>query len=117
MVTPKQNETITIYRALMSEARYRIDAFNHILAGDTGLAEALVMELCFLQLRMLCETIALGSVAVHDGISQIAMNKKLANEWHAEKIIDALEALHQDFSRRQSNCAENTYRAALNRMP
>jgi len=79
VVTPKQNETITIYRTLMSEARYRIDAFNHILAGDTGLAEALVMELCFLQLRMLWETIALGSVVVHDGISQIAMNTKFAN--------------------------------------
>lgn len=97
MVTPKQNETIAIYRALMSEARYRIDAFNHILAGGTGLAEALVMELCFLQLRMLCETIALASVVIHGDISEIVMNRKLATEWHAEKIIDALEKLHSNF--------------------
>ena len=76
MAIPKQNETISIYRALMSEARYRIEAFNHILAGRTGLAEALVMELCFLQLRMLCETIALASVVIHEDISEIAMNKK-----------------------------------------
>jgi hypothetical protein len=97
MVTPKQNETIAIYRALMSEARYRIDAFNHILAGGTGLAEALVIELCFLQLRMLCETIALASVVIHGDISEIVMNRKLATEWHAEKIIDALEKLHSNF--------------------
>jgi hypothetical protein len=97
MVTPKQGETIAIYRALMSEARYRIDAFNHILAGGTGLAEALVMEMCFLQLHMLCETIALASVVIHEDISEIAMNRKLATEWHAEKIIDALEKLHPHF--------------------
>ena len=97
MVTPKQNDTIAIYRALMSEARYRIDAFNHILAGGTGLAEALVMELCFLQLRMLCETIALACVVIHEDISEISMNRKLATEWHAEKIIDALEKLHPHF--------------------
>ena len=97
MATPKQTETISIYRALMSEARYRIEAFNQILTGGTGLAEALVMELCFLQLRMLCETIALASVVIHEDISEIAMNKKLATEWHAEKIIDALEKLHPHF--------------------
>jgi hypothetical protein len=97
MVTTKQSETIGIYRALMSEARYRIDAFNHILAGGTGLAEALVMELCFLQLRMLCETIALASAVIHEDISEIAMNRKLATEWHAEKIIGALEDLHPHF--------------------
>lgn len=97
MVTPKQNETIAIYRALMSEARYRIEAFNHIFAGNTGLAEALVMELCFLQLRMLCETIALASLVIHESISQIALNRKLSTEWHAEKIIDELEKLHPQF--------------------
>ena len=97
MVTEKQNETIGIYRALMSEARYRIDLFNHILAGGTGLPEAAVMELCFLQLRMLCETIALACVVIHEGISAIAMHKKLAKEWHAEKIIGALNELHPHF--------------------
>ena len=97
MTAPKQTETIAIYRALMSEARYRIDAFNHILAGGTSLAEALVMELCFLQLRMLCETIALASLVIHEDISEIALNRKLTTEWHAGKIIDALEKLHPHF--------------------
>lgn len=93
MTTPKQDETLKLYQTLMTEARYRLEAFNHILSGQTGLAEALIMELCYLQLRMLCETIAIGCLVLHEGISEIAMNKKLANEWHAEKIIDALETL------------------------
>lgn len=61
------------------------------------MAEAIVMELCYLQLRMLCETIALANLVIHEDISEIAMSRKLATEWHAEKIIDALGKLHPHF--------------------
>jgi hypothetical protein len=96
MVTAKQQKSIDLYQALMSEARYRIDLFNFILPGGTKLPEALVQELCYLQLRMLCETIALGCLVAHGDIIQLQI-KQFEKEWSAEKIIEKLERLNPDF--------------------
>jgi hypothetical protein len=52
---------VDLYTVLMHEARSRIEAINFILGGHTRLSEGIVRELCWLQLRMLCETIALAA--------------------------------------------------------
>jgi hypothetical protein len=45
---------------------------------------------------MLCELIALGCLVTHGDI-QAAQARKLQKTWEADKIINHLEALHQNF--------------------
>lgn len=53
-----------------------------------------IREFCFLQLRMLCELIALACLAAHGDLEKIGKLKK-AGEPH--KIIGYLEKLHPEF--------------------
>src|SRR5262245_25239192 len=56
----KYTEAMDFYSVLMHEAKRRLLAMDTALEGKTGLPEVAVREYCFLQLRMLCELIALG---------------------------------------------------------
>jgi hypothetical protein len=96
MANPKHVQAIDLYRILMFEARQRIEAINFILAGGTRLSEGIVRELCYLQLRMLCETIALGCLVAHGDIVESQI-RNFEKEWHAEKILEKLEKLNPDF--------------------
>jgi hypothetical protein len=92
---------IDLYTVLMHEARSRIEALNFILAGQTKLAEAIVRELCWLQIRMLCETIALGCLVAH-GDLVASQFKKFEKEYAADKIIKMMEALNPHFFPQQA---------------
>ena len=84
MATQKLINAVNLYRVLMFEARMRIEAINVILDGRTGLPEGILRELCYLQLRMLCELIALGALVIHGDIS--AKNfKKFERSRHQTK--------------------------------
>jgi hypothetical protein len=113
MTTPKQQKAIDLYHALMSEARYRIDGLNFVLSGETKLAQAFLHEFCYLQLRMLCETIALGCLVAHGDIVEKQI-KDFEKEWHAEKIIDKLGDLNPDFFPQQAVLTRNAHLLSLN---
>ncbi len=85
----------------MFEARNRIEAINFILSGNTRLPGGIVQELCYLQLRMLCETIALGCLVAHGDIVETQI-KDFEKEWHAEKILEKLSELNLDFFPQQA---------------
>jgi hypothetical protein len=93
---PSQNqlETSRIYADLMEEAKVRLACMEAALTGRSGLPGPIVQEFCFLQLRMLCELIALGCLVAH---GDIRATTSLRKEWSAEKIIGAMEKLHPDF--------------------
>ncbi|HUZ65974.1 MAG TPA: hypothetical protein VMU82_19895, partial [Acetobacteraceae bacterium] len=67
-------------------------------AGTGGslsiLPAAIIREHCFLQIRMICELIALGCLVAHGDIEKATRLKKV---WETGKIIDELEKLHPDF--------------------
>lgn len=63
------------------------------LAGQTGLPNGAIIEFCFLQLRMLCELIALGCLTAHGDLEA----GKLKKSHKADQIIRRLEVLHPDF--------------------
>ena len=90
----RQNQTLTLYANLMEEVKVRIDALNQILSGQVNLPPQIVRESCFLQLRMLCELIALSALAAHEDIEATT---KLKKEYAAPKIIEHLELLHPSF--------------------
>jgi hypothetical protein len=94
MATKAQVEAISLYAGIMEEIKIRVAAIDSGTTNQTGLAPPLVKEFCFLQIRMICELIALGCLVAHGDIGQ---SKKLMKEWAADKIISALESLHPDF--------------------
>jgi hypothetical protein len=92
----KPGSTMTLYANLMQEVKVRLEAINVGLTGQTNLPSPIARETCYLQLRMICELIALGCLVAHGDISAIKL-EKFRKEWSAEKIINALSALHPDF--------------------
>jgi hypothetical protein len=113
MATSKQVKAIDLYAALMREARQRIDAVIFILDGGTRLPEAIIRELCYLQFRMLCETIAIGCLVAHGDIVE-ARIKNFEKEWAADKIMRVLETLKPDFYPQQVTLLPNVINANTN---
>jgi hypothetical protein len=90
----KYREALNAYSVLMEEAKYRLLTIDTALRGKTGLPTGAVHELCFLQLRMLCEWIALGCLVAHGDIKDIG---KLKKTYEAPKIIRRLKHFHGGF--------------------
>jgi len=94
MPSEEQMRLFGLYGAIMEEAKVRLSSLGSAMAGAVGIPKALAREFCFLQLRMLCELIALGCLAAHGDIQgTTGLRKKYA----ADDIIKRLECLHPDF--------------------
>jgi hypothetical protein len=102
-MTPQQAATLQLYRGLMEEVKIRLLAIDSAGSGKTGLPGQIVREFCFLQLRMLCELIALASLVAHGDITS---NTKLVEEWRAGLIVNKLEGLHAQFFPRPVSVAQ-----------
>jgi len=83
-----------LYAALMEEVKIRLSSIDSALAGRMDLPSPIVREFCFLQLRMLCELIALACLRAHGDIKETT---RLRKEYSAAKIIERLERLHPEF--------------------
>lgn len=84
------------YRDLMQEIKERIHSADYMLSSKTALSEAIVLEFCFLQLRLICECIAFACVIAHEYIEEIRA-PKIQKQWSADALMKALSHLHQDF--------------------
>ena len=97
-VTDKHKEVVELYSNLMEEVKLRLSAVETGLKSMTGLLPREVCnEFCYLQLRMICELIALGCLIVHGDIRAGKHGKSLIKEWSAPNIMKALEKLHPRF--------------------
>ncbi len=75
MTTKRQIEAINLYANLMSEVKVRMASIETICNNQNGLPGPLVREFCFLQLRMICELIALGCLTAHGDIKGVQSKK------------------------------------------
>jgi hypothetical protein len=91
----RQEAANRLYGSLMEEAKTRFACVQGALRGSLVLPDALVREIGFLQLRMLCELIALASLIAHGDVRD--QTKTLSKEFRADEIIKRLEKLHPDF--------------------
>jgi hypothetical protein len=91
-MTSKAEPILTLYANLMDEVKVRIDCIDRAVHGQTGFPGPLVREFCYLQLRLLCELIALSCLVAHGDISA-TYAKRLGKEWSADKILDTLTKL------------------------
>jgi hypothetical protein len=90
----KLQPIVDLYGAILSEIKLRVEAIEHVASGKSGLHGEFSREFCFLQLRMLCELIALACLVAHKDISNI---QELRTQWSAGTMIKKMEGLHPDF--------------------
>jgi len=84
----------SLYGGLMGEALIRIAAIDHGTMNKSGLIAPFVQEFCYLQLRKICELMALGCLVAH---GEIEGTSGMHTQWSADKIIKRLSNLHEDF--------------------
>jgi hypothetical protein len=100
-MTIRSEELRELYAGLLTEMRARRVLINELLnkkeANEPNLLpDFAAIELCYLQLRMLCELIALACLAAYGDIPA-SRTSKLLREYKADWIIQNLERLHPDF--------------------
>jgi hypothetical protein len=95
MVHPDQKQ-LTLYANLMEEVKVRFDVINHGALGRTGLAAPFVREFLYLQIRILCELIALGCLVAH-GDMAILKSHKIGRSYSADEILDRMTSLRPHF--------------------
>jgi hypothetical protein len=88
-LTPGQQ----IYADLMDEARIRIHAIRDTIDARESWAPRLLQEFVYLQLRTLCETIALGCLVAHGDIT----NRSTLKRWEIPAIMKEMGKLNPDF--------------------
>ena len=95
-ITAAQQLAVDIYASLMEEVKIRVMAIEGALGGQMVRPAWMIREFCYLQLRMICELIALGCLVAHGDI-KTTRTGKLPKEWNADKIFAILENLYARF--------------------
>jgi hypothetical protein len=96
ITTKHQLDAANLWADPLEEAKGRIASIDAAVSGSCGLPAPLVREYSYLQIRMLCELIALGCLIAHGDISA-THTVTLQTAWAADKIIRRLENLHPNF--------------------
>jgi hypothetical protein len=95
-----QERVLNSYIALREKLKGRHAIIRGVIADATQrkfvLRPTILGELCYLQLRMICELIALGCLLVHGDIPA-ARAGRIQKAYAADWIINKLTALHPSF--------------------
>lgn len=86
---------LPLYLGIMEEIKVRIGQIGRVTAGDIPLPPRAIQEFCLLQVRMVCELIALACLHAHG--DDVTDSSKLAKEWQAGRIVSTLGRLHRLF--------------------
>ncbi len=105
-------KSLGIYATFMEEIKLRTDAIDTVygFCQEKKLDPRPTAEFGYLQLRMICELIALGCIAAHNDIPATKA-KVLLKAWSATDIMSRLENLHSDFYPRPHTQAPSTWTA------
>jgi len=93
---PEQRPLRELYCRLMEELKRRRNIIADVLDSKFNLPQGIAVELCYLQLRMICELIALGCLAAHGDIPA-TRSGKMQKEYRPGAILTELEQLHSEF--------------------
>jgi len=88
-------QAMEAYRGLMVEVKYRTEAIDAILAGKVPLRAKIAEETAYLQLRMICELIAIGCLIIHGDLS--AKKTDPLQSYKADWILTVLGKMHPKF--------------------
>lgn len=96
MPSKLQVAALNDYAGILGEINLRVGAINHCTVGHSGLSPPFVKDFCYIQIRMICELVALGCLLAHGDIKQTSANN-IQRTWSAAKIMSTLEYLHPHF--------------------
>ncbi|MFZ1108594.1 MAG: hypothetical protein WAN43_09655 [Rhodomicrobium sp.] len=91
-----QNKQIRLYADLMEEVKLRVTCIDNAANGRTGLPTPIVREFCYLQLRMLCELVAIACLVAHGDITLVQPHK-IGKTTAAQDILNELSKLRPHF--------------------
>ena len=92
--TESDIEAASIYLRLMEEAKTRFSLIKTITHEDTTYPRGIVQEICYLQLRCLCEVVTLGCLTAH---GDMATPKLVRKTYEPSKILKALDKLEDRY--------------------
>jgi hypothetical protein len=95
MVTKADEAAKDLYLSIMEEVMIRAFSINTTIKTPTKIPQPLIRECCYLQVRMLCELIALGCLVAHGDITNTNYFQNKA--YKADDILQQLEKLHPNF--------------------
>jgi hypothetical protein len=96
MASAEDLASLQLYMELMEEVKARAASINTLTNDQRGIPSPMVREYCYLQLRMLCELIALGCLVAHGDIVA-SSPASLRKAYDPAEILQHLESLHPDF--------------------
>lgn len=99
-------KAMAAYRDLLWEIKYRVEVIDQVREGVINIRKQLAEEFCYLQLRMICETIAIGCLIIHEDIS--ASKTDLMKAYKADWIIAQMARLHPKFYPRPLEAQDDT---------
>lgn len=85
-----------LYSNLMGEIKARCEVIDVAISMDGVLGLGPRADLCYVQLRMICELVAIAVLAAHGDLPS-TRTKRLQTAYEADKILKHLESLHPDF--------------------
>lgn len=85
-----------LYCGLMEEIKQRVVVIGDIIRSEIRLPQIVAYEVCYLQLRMICELIALACLAAHGDLLKTS-SRSLFKEYNADRIMKQLQRLHPSF--------------------
>jgi hypothetical protein len=88
--------TLNTYADLMTQIKSRQNILMHVCDNSSGYPEWAVAEFAQLQIRLICETFALGCLVAHGDVPG-TQSGKLSDAYRADFIMKALEKLHPYF--------------------
>ena len=84
------------YLALMESIKLRQSLVGDLMKDFRGLPPFCIAEIIHLQMRMICESIAVGCLVAHGDVEG-ARSNRLSSAYQADFIVNALEKLHPSF--------------------
>ena len=94
MASSRLRQAVPLYKSIMEEIKIRVDIANQVLMAPPPLPETVLNEFCFLQIRFVCELIALGCLVAHGDITK---SNRLTKYYQADRIMNNLEELNPEF--------------------
>jgi hypothetical protein len=95
-----RKERLSAYRAILEEIKSRFSVLGAILtraqANQCAFSPEIDGELAYLQLRLICELIALACLMMHGDIED-TQTSKIQNRYEADWILKVLGKLHPEF--------------------
>jgi hypothetical protein len=85
-----------LYANLMDEVKVRIEMISTVATGRGNFPSVITREFCYLQLRMLCELIALSCLVAHGDIAGV-QSHKIGKAYSADEILKRVEKLRSHF--------------------